>query len=34
MKVPGPRRDWSETRQAIASLRGRNATGKVVLTIG
>ena len=33
MKVPGPRRDWKETRQAIAMLRERDATGKVVLTI-
>lgn len=33
MKVPGPRRDWKETRQAIDSLRRREATGKVVLTI-
>jgi NADPH:quinone reductase-like Zn-dependent oxidoreductase len=33
MKVPGPRRDWTETRQAIAMLRERDATGKVVLTV-
>ena len=33
LKVPGPRRDWKETRQAIALLRGREATGKVVLTV-
>lgn len=34
LKVPGPRRDWKQTRQAIDSLRKRSATGKVVLTIG
>lgn len=34
LKVPGPRRDWKETRQAIDLLRRREATGKVVLTIG
>ena len=33
LKVPGPRRDWQETRQAIEMLRKREATGKVVLTI-
>lgn len=33
LKVPGPRRDWKDTRQAIDSLRKRSATGKVVLTI-
>lgn len=27
------RRDWSETSQAVAMLRGRQATGKVILTI-
>jgi NADPH:quinone reductase-like Zn-dependent oxidoreductase len=34
LRVPGPRRDWKETRQAIELLRQRQATGKVVLTIG
>jgi hypothetical protein len=34
LRVPGPRRDWRETRQAIDLLRQRRATGKVVLTIG
>jgi NADPH:quinone reductase len=34
LRVPGPRRDWKETRQAIHLLRQREATGKVVLTIG
>ncbi|MBI1735758.1 MAG: zinc-binding dehydrogenase [Candidatus Rokubacteria bacterium] len=34
LKVPGPRRDWKETRQALDLLRRREATGKVVLTIG
>jgi NADPH:quinone reductase-like Zn-dependent oxidoreductase len=34
LKVPGPRRDWKETRQAIDLLRKRQAPGKVVLTIG
>jgi NADPH:quinone reductase len=34
LKVPGPRRDWKETRQAIHQLRQHQATGKVVLTIG
>lgn len=34
LKVPGPRRDWTETRPAIDLLRRREATGKVVLTIG
>ncbi|MBI2203633.1 MAG: zinc-binding dehydrogenase [Candidatus Rokubacteria bacterium] len=33
LRVPGPRRDWKDTRQAIDSLRKRSATGKVVLTI-
>jgi NADPH:quinone reductase len=34
LRVSGPRRSWDETRQAIDLLRQRNATGKVVLTIG
>ena len=34
LRVPGPRRDWKETRQAIDLLRQHKATGKVVLTIG
>jgi NADPH:quinone reductase-like Zn-dependent oxidoreductase len=34
LKVPGPRKDWKETRQAIDLLRKRQAPGKVVLTIG
>ena len=34
LEVPGPRRDWKETRHAIDLLRRREATGKVVLTIG
>src|SRR5439155_11317371 len=34
LRVPRPRRDWKETRQAIDQLRQRQATGKVVLTIG
>jgi NADPH2:quinone reductase len=34
LQVPGPRRDWKETRQAIDLLRRHNATGKVVLTVG
>jgi NADPH2:quinone reductase len=31
LKVPGPRLDWKETRQAIHLLRQHNAVGKVVL---
>ncbi len=31
LRVPGPRRDWKETRQALALLRQRDVTGKVVL---
>jgi NADPH:quinone reductase len=34
LRVSGPRRSWDETREAIELLRRRNATGKVVLTIG
>lgn len=34
LRVPGPRRDWKETRQAIDLLRQHKATGKVVLTVG
>jgi NADPH:quinone reductase len=32
LTLPGPRRDWKQTRQAIDLLRRREATGKVVLT--
>jgi NADPH:quinone reductase-like Zn-dependent oxidoreductase len=34
LRVPGPRHDWRETRQAIDLLRRHQTTGKVVLTIG
>lgn len=34
LHVPGPRRDWRETKPAVEQLRQRDVTGKVVLTIG
>ena len=33
LRVPGARRDWKETRDAVGLLRRREATGKVVLTL-